>query len=201
MNTTVKNRARTAVPAPASSQPGPARTGRPARPARPPAPASRPATAPQARTATRTGPGAKPRTAARPAPRPAAGSGPARLAGQRVRAAAAGRRAGSKTPFILLVVGLLGSGLICLLVVNTTLAAASYRINALQQSNTQAAQQVQELQEQVATAESPSSIEQRAFQLGLRMQPVLNFVDLRNGRSYTTQAKTTGPNAASGSIP
>jgi hypothetical protein len=170
MNTTVKNRTRTGVPA--SPQPAPPRTGRPARPARPPAPASRPATTPQARTETRTGPGARPRTAAR-----------------------------SKTPFILLVVGLLGSGLICLLVVNTTLAAASYRINALQQSNTQAAQRVQELQEQVATAESPSSIEQRAFQLGLRMQPVLNFVDLRNGRSYTTQAKTTGPNAASGSIP
>ena len=58
---------------------------------------------------------------------------------------------------------LLGGGLVCLLVINTTLAAASYRINNLQQSNAQAAQRVQELQQQVATEESPGSIEQRAL--------------------------------------
>jgi hypothetical protein len=200
-NATVKNRTRTAVPAPASSQPGPARTG-PARPARPPALASRPATSPQARTGTRTGPGTKPRTSTRPAARPAASSSPARLAAQRVRAVkAAGRRPVARTPFILLVLGLLGGGLICLLVINTTLSAASYRINALQQSNTQAAQRVQELQEQVATEESPSSIEQRALKLGLRIQPVLNFVDLRTGRSYTTSAKAAGAYPVPGYTP
>ena len=97
--------------------------------------------------------------------------------------------------------GLLGGGLICLLVINTTLAAASYRINALQRGNTQAAQRVQELQQQVATEESPSSIEQRAQRLGLRVQPVLNFVDLRTGRSYTTPATAPGVHAVPGYTP
>jgi len=98
----------------------------------------------------------------------------------------------SRTPFILLVIALLGSGLICLLVINTTLAAASFRINALQQGNIQAAQRVEELRQQVAAEQSPASIEQRARRLGLRAQPVLNFVDLRTGRSYVTPATVPG---------
>ncbi len=97
--------------------------------------------------------------------------------------------------------GLLGGGLVCLLVINTTLAAASYRINALQRGNTQTAQRVQELQQQVATEESPSSIEQRAQRLGLREQPVLNFVDLRTGRSYTTPTTAPGVYAVPGYTP
>jgi hypothetical protein len=92
----------------------------------------------------------------------------------------------------LLVLGLLGSGLICLLVINTTLAAASFRISALQQGNVQAAERVEELQQQVAAEQSPASIEQRALQLGLRVQPVLDFVDLRTGHSYTTPATVPG---------
>jgi hypothetical protein len=112
-----------------------------------------------------------------------------------------GRRAASRTPFILLLLGLLGGGLVCLLVINTTLAAASYRINNLQQSNTAAAQRVQQLEQQVATEESPSSIEQRARQLGLRMQPVLNFVDLQTGRRYTMPASAPGAVAAPGYTP
>ena len=98
----------------------------------------------------------------------------------------------SRTPFILLVLGLLGGGLVCLLVINTTLAAGSFRISALAQGNAQASQRVEELQQQVAAEESPASIEQRALRLGLRMQPVLNFVDLRTGRSYATPATVPG---------
>jgi hypothetical protein len=115
--------------------------------------------------------------------------------------AGAGRRSASRTPFILLVLGLLGGGLLCLGVINTTLSAASYKINALQQSNAEQAQRAQQLQQQVATEESPSAIEQRALRLGMRMQPVLDFIDLRNDRSYTTPAKVTGAYAAPGYTP
>jgi len=94
------------------------------------------------------------------------------------------------------VLGLLGSGLICLLVINTTLAAASFRISNLQQGNVQASQRAEELQQQVAAEQSPASIEQRALRLGLQMQPVLNFVDLRTGRSYTTPATVPGVSVA-----
>jgi hypothetical protein len=95
-----------------------------------------------------------------------------------------------------LVLGLLAGGLVCLLVINTTLAAASFRINELQQSNAQASQRVQALQQQVATEESPSSIEQRALGLGMRIQPVLNFVDLQTGRTYTMSTRAPGVNGA-----
>jgi hypothetical protein len=182
---------------------GPAQTARPAaRTAT--APAARPATAPAARPATApaTRPAAGPaartaaaglavRAAPSPAAVPAAGTAPARPAGATPRTAGAGARPASRTPFILVVLGLLGGGLVCLLVINTTLAAGSFRISALQQGNAQASQRVEELQQQVATEESPASIEQRALQLGLRMQPVLNFLDLRTGRSYAMP--TTAP--------
>ena len=97
--------------------------------------------------------------------------------------------------------GLLSGGLVCLLLINTTLAAASFRISSLQQSNAAAAQRVQELQWQVAAEQSPSSIEQRALRLGLRIQPVLNFIDLRNGHTYTTRSRAGGAYAVPGYTP
>ncbi len=111
---------------------------------------------------------------------------------------AAGSQAGQRTPFILLLLGLLGGGLVCLLVINTTLAAASFRISDLQKGNVQLAQQQQDLQQQVASEESPSTIEQRAFQLGMRPQSVLNMIDLKTGRRYTSPAGAAGAAAVPG---
>ena len=156
-------------------QAGPARLGRPVRPlrpARPPRPAG-PATAP-ARS---------------------------RAAGAARDLHAAPKRPTSRTPFILLLLGLLGGGLICLLVVNTTLAAASYRIDNLQRSNATASQQVQLLQQQVASEQSPGSIEQRALKLGMKPQQVLNFVDPKTGRRYTMPSKAEGAYAVPGYTP
>ncbi|HEY2687858.1 MAG TPA: hypothetical protein VGJ50_05430 [Streptosporangiaceae bacterium] len=166
----------------------PARTVRPARPARP------------------TGPAA-PSRPARPAvpgrlSRSAASHGTAGTAERRAaRTVAAGRRASSRTPFVLLVLGMLAGGLICLLVINTTLAAGSIRITDLQHSNLVAAQRVQELQQQVATDQSASAIARRAYRLGLRTQPKLDFVDLRTGRSYSTPNQTPGVYAVPGYTP
>ena len=111
------------------------------------------------------------------------------------------RRHASRTTFILLVLAMLGGGLVCLLVINTTLAAASIQISNLQRENTQESQQVQELQQQVSTDRSASSIEQRALQLGMRPQPTLNFVNLRTGRRYTTPARVPGVAAVPGYTP
>jgi hypothetical protein len=97
-----------------------------------------------------------------------------------------------RTRFILLVLGMLGGGLVCLLVINTTLATASFRINALQHGNAALAQQEQSLQQQVATEESPSSLEQRARKLGLRTQPLLNVLNLRTGHIYRQPATLPG---------
>lgn len=81
--------------------------------------------------------------------------------------------------FVLLVLGLLGGGLVCLLVVNTTLAAASISISGLQQHNSAQVQRVQELQQQVASENSDSVIEREAARLGMRSLLVPSFIDLR----------------------
>jgi hypothetical protein len=127
------------------------------------------------------GGGQRPSAAALPGTRPAADRG---------RASAAAHV--PRTRFILLVLGLLGGGLVCLLVINTTLAAASFRINALQRGNVALAQREQTLQQQVATEESPSSLRQRALKLGMRAQPQLNFINLRTGRVYRAPAALPG---------
>jgi hypothetical protein len=204
MNTTVKT--------------PPRKPGRPAQ--------GRPPESRQARQASPAGPSrlgrpVRPRRSARP-PRPADKSRPAEKSGlgrlgglgglktapARSRAAgaardlhAAQRRPTSRTPFILLLLGLLGGGLVCLLVINTTLAAASYRIDNLQRSNAAATQQVQDLQQQVASEQSPGSIEQRALKLGMRPQQVLNFVDLKTGRRYTMPSRAQGAYAVPGYTP
>jgi Tfp pilus assembly protein PilN len=89
-----------------------------------------------------------------------------------------------RTRFILLVLGLLSGGLVCLLVINTTLAAASFRINALQQGNAALTQQQQELQQKVATEKSAASLAQRAKALGMREQPLPDFLNLRTGKVF-----------------
>jgi hypothetical protein len=99
-----------------------------------------------------------------------------------------------RTPFVLLVLALLGCGLVCLLVIYTTLAKASYQISGLQQQNAKLAQQAQSLQQQVSAAEAPAAIATRAYQLGMREQQVLRFVNLRTGRTFTQPAG--GPTAA-----
>ncbi len=152
------------------------------RPAGRPAPAARPAGRPGGRPGPAGGPAGRPGLAhppaAGPAPQPAA------------RGQAAARAQGRpRTPFVLLLVGLLGGGLVCLLLINTTLAQGSFQITAMQQQNASLTQQVQALQQQTTQQESPASIAARARQLG--MQPVgrLRFIDLKSGRISSQPAK------------
>ena len=88
----------------------------------------------------------------------------------------------SRTRFVFLIVGLLGGGLLCLLMINTVLAAGAFRITALQQGNVPLAQRVQALQAQVAAEESPYQLAQRAAALGMVTQPRLHFLNLSTGR-------------------
>lgn len=88
----------------------------------------------------------------------------------------------TRTRFVFLVVGLLGGGLLSLLMINTILATGAFQITALQQGNVTLAQREQALQAQVAAAESPASLAQRAATLGMRVQPRLHFLNLKSGR-------------------
>jgi Na+-transporting NADH:ubiquinone oxidoreductase subunit NqrC len=94
----------------------------------------------------------------------------------------------------LLLVGLLGGALVCLLVISTTLAQGSYQITHLQQENTVLARQEQVLTDQVAQASSPAQIAQEAEALGMRQNPKLQFINLKSGKIVT--GKPTAAQAA-----
>jgi len=88
--------------------------------------------------------------------------------------------------------GLLGGGLVCLLVVNITLAANSIEITNLQQANAARSQQVQQLEQEVTTARSAAVIEHEAARLGMRPDSRLTFVDLRTGSIRNGPAASRG---------
>jgi cell division protein FtsB len=87
-----------------------------------------------------------------------------------------------RTPFILLLVGLLGGALVSLLMISTTLAQGAFRITSLQQQNANLARQEQVLSNQVAQASNPALIAKEAQQLGMRPNPHLGFIDLKTGK-------------------
>jgi len=89
-----------------------------------------------------------------------------------------------------LLLGLLGGGMVCLLVVNTTLAANSIEISNLQQQNAARSEQVQELQQQVASERSAATIEKEATRLGMRPDTALQFVNLRTKSIEGPSART-----------
>jgi cell division protein FtsB len=87
-----------------------------------------------------------------------------------------------RTPFILLLVGLLGGALVSLLVISTTLAAGSFRIATLKQQNASLAREAQVLTDQVAKESSQAEIAREAQALGMRQNPGLRFINLRTGK-------------------
>jgi hypothetical protein len=117
------------------------------------------------------GPGSRTAVPARPGTRPAAS-----------RPAAGPRARSSRTPFILLLVGLLGGALVSLLVISTTLAQGAFRITSLQEQNANLAREQQTLTNEVAQAGNPAVIAQKAERLGMRPNPHLGFIDEKTGK-------------------
>ena len=97
-----------------------------------------------------------------------------------------------RTPFILLLIGLLAGGLVCLLMLNTTLAQGAFQITGMQQRNATLTQQVQALQQRTAGEEAPASIAARARQLGMRPAGRLHFINLKTGRIHSQPATVPG---------
>ena len=89
-----------------------------------------------------------------------------------------------RVPFVLLVLALLAGSLVCLLVINTTLGAASFRISQLQKKSASLSTQEQALSQQVAAEQAPGAIARRAYALGMRAQSSSTILDLRTGQIY-----------------
>ena len=79
---------------------------------------------------------------------------------------------------------LLGGGLICLLVINTTLGASSFRITQLQRTNANLSLQQRTLQGEIADEKAAPQIAKLAYQLGMRPQTSTTILDLSKHRTY-----------------
>jgi hypothetical protein len=96
--------------------------------------------------------------------------------------AGAASRSRPRTPFILLLIGLLGGAMVSLLVISTTLAQGAFQITSLQQQNANLTRQEQTLNNAVAQAANPAVIAKEAEQFGMRQDPNLSFINLKNGK-------------------
>jgi outer membrane murein-binding lipoprotein Lpp len=109
--------------------------------------------------------------------------------------------AAHRTPFVMLLCGLLGGALVSALVISTTLAEGSFQISKLQSSTSQLAKQQQTLEQEVAQAQSPQQIAQRAAQLGMRRTNEQWYIDLATGKTTDTGQAPSGTADAPGIAP
>ncbi|WP_199811386.1 cell division protein FtsL [Kitasatospora phosalacinea] len=72
-----------------------------------------------------------------------------------------------RTPFAVLVVALLSAGLLGLLMLNTALNEGSFTLSRLKRQTTEATDQQQTLQQQIAQQSAPDALEQQARALGM----------------------------------
>ncbi|HWG03011.1 MAG TPA: hypothetical protein VG164_14325, partial [Trebonia sp.] len=165
--------ARATLTRPVEPPPQRPRTAPRPRAARPPAVTDAVLRAPQAPP--RTGPGP---ACPVPAPAPRTAPAAARRTASRVAPGTSNRM-----PFFILLCGLLSGALVSALVISTTLAEGSFEISKLQTSDSALARQRQQLQAEVAAAQSAQVIEQRAYQLGMRPLGELTFLNLKTGHA------------------
>ncbi len=152
--------------------------------AAPKTPTQKPQKPQRTQTPRRSAPGTRPVTAPRHT-RPVTGPVKGPVKGTVKGAAARPRARSPRMPFILLLVGLLGGALVCLLVISTTLAQGAFRITTLQAQNANLARQQQTLTNEVAQAGNPAVVAAEAQQLGMRPNPHLGFIDLKTGKIVT----------------
>lgn len=118
------------------------------------------------------------------------------LAGNKVRLVLAGRRLrmGSGA-FVLFVLGSLTMTLIVLLFLNTSLAEDSFRLLNVRQSAKELTIREQTLSEQLAAAESPVGLEQRARDLGMVAAGSPLFLRLSDGKILGQSTPALAPPA------
>ncbi|MEU6662939.1 septum formation initiator [Streptomyces sp. NPDC046821] len=78
-----------------------------------------------------------------------------------------GKSQAARTPFVLLVVLLLGGGLITLLMLNSALNEGSFRLNDLKKRTTDLTEDEQALQRDVDAYAAPDALQRRARKLGM----------------------------------
>ncbi|OEV01648.1 FtsB family cell division protein [Streptomyces oceani] len=79
---------------------------------------------------------------------------------------AGGARA-ARTPYVLLIVLLLGSGLLALLFLNASVNQDSFELTELKQENRELSDEQQALEQEVNSYSAPGALEERARELGM----------------------------------
>ena len=106
-------------------------------------------------------------------------------------------RRAPRTPFVLLIIGVLGCGLVALLLLNTATASGSFRERSLQDKNSDLTLRQQALQREVSALEAPGALAKAAAALGMVPGPDPAFLVLGQDGS----AKVVGDPEASASVP
>lgn len=141
-------------------------------------------------------------TGPKPAAAPAQSAQPLQAQPQAAPPGKTAAHSGSRRmPFVVLLCGLLGGALVSALVISTTLAEGSFEISNLQASTSTLAKQQQALEAEVAQAQAPQQIAERASQLGMRRVGELRFIDLTTGKVTNDGPTPSGAASAPGYAP
>ncbi|MFE2872624.1 hypothetical protein [Embleya sp. NPDC059259] len=100
----------------------------------------------------------------------------------RIRLAAHQAKGSTRTPFVVLVVGLLGGGLLSLLLLNTALNQGSFELGRLQKRQDQLTDDREALQRELDAKAAPGDLARRAQELGLVPGGSPVFIDPATGR-------------------
>ncbi|MBC7290116.1 MAG: hypothetical protein H5T83_02110 [Actinotalea sp.] len=109
----------------------------------------------------------RPATTTTPTPRPVPGRGGATAPRPRLHVVRAPEQARTRTPFVVLCMGVLAASLLGTLLLNTAMAQGEYDRFALQTELTRAAQEEQRLAGEKARLESPAHIAEAAAAMGM----------------------------------
>ncbi|BEP15479.1 hypothetical protein acdb102_37900 [Acidothermaceae bacterium B102] len=92
------------------------------------------------------------------------------------------RSRAAKAPFIALVLGLLGGGLVTLLLINTALSQGAFAVQKLQKTNIALTEQQQQLNKDLADADQPQALASKAVALGMVPGGAPAFLRLPDGK-------------------
>lgn len=120
------------------------------------------------------------RATARPARNPV-GARPATSNRAHLRVVRPTPGAAKRAPFVVLVGGILGVGLLALLILNTLVAQGAFTIHDLQQRNAALHDQAQQLRQQEIAAGAPDALAARAQGLGMVPSGAPAFLRLPDG--------------------
>lgn len=93
------------------------------------------------------------------------------------------RRPAKRTPFVLLVIAVLGAGLVALLLINTGVAQDSFQLNDLRRQSDLLQDRAEALEQEIARLSTPGRLAKEAEGLGMRPGTGPTFIEVPGGAS------------------